>query len=214
MGNLLVNRYLAIYIISSQINDLVAIVDMFSDNISDLEDNVYVRQNDVLVKILKNLKSMRKKEVSLSSIYSVISDEDMELIENLEIDVKIAHNVELSDILGVAYFDKEKFMEILDGEIEEFSSKYNLRANDDFNKMKEFLISIRASLKASDDMLATLANQYEFFMCHGKDSLSPEYISLYGSKMYKDDLLRKIIDKYNVALTKSNENKTNKGKKR
>ena len=145
MGNLLVNRYLAIYIISSQINDLVAIVDMFSDNISDLEDNIYVRQNDVLVKILKNLKSMRKKEVSLSSIYSVISDEDMELIENLEIDVKIAHNVELSDILGVAYFDKEKFMEILDGEIEEFSSKYNLRANDDFNKMKEFLISISFS---------------------------------------------------------------------
>ena len=209
------NRYLAIYIITSQINDLVAIVDMFSDNITDLEDNIYVKQNDILVKILKNLKSMRKKEVSLSSIYSVINDEDMELIENLEIDVKIAHNVELSDILGITYFDKDKFMEILDHEIDEFSNKYNLRANDDFNKMREFLISIRASLKASDDMLSTLTNQYEFFMGHGKDSLSPEYISLYGSKMYKDDLLRKIIDKYNDALTKSNESKsTNKSKKR
>jgi hypothetical protein len=101
LGNLFVNRYLAIYIISSQIKDLVAIVDMFSDNISDLEDNIYVRQNDILVKMLKHLKSMRKKEVTLSSIYCVVSEEEMELIENLELDVKISHNVELSDILGV-----------------------------------------------------------------------------------------------------------------
>ena len=214
MKNLLVNRYLAIYIISSQINDLVAIVDMFSDNISDLEDNIYVKQNDILVKILKHLKSMRKKEVVLSSLYSVINNDEYELIDNLDIDVKISHNMESSDILGITYFDKEKFMEILDGEINELSNKYNLRANDDFNKVKEFLISIRSSLKASDDVVSTLTNQYEFCMCHGKDSLSPEYVSVYGRKVYKEDLLRKILDKYNDYLHKSNETKNNNSKKR
>ena len=96
---------------------------MFSDNISDLEDNIYVKQNDILVKILKHLKSMRKKEVVLSSLYSVINNDEYELIDNLDIDVKISHNMESSDILGITYFDKEKFMEILDGEINELSNK-------------------------------------------------------------------------------------------
>jgi hypothetical protein len=105
-------------------------------------------------------------------------------------------------------------MTILDAEIAEFSNKYNLRANDDFNKLKEFFISIRSSLKASDDVLTTLTNQYEFFMGHGKESLSPEYISLYGRKMYKDDLVRKLLDKYNDSLIKSNDDKQNKCKKR
>ena len=214
MGNLVVNKYLLMYIISNQINDLVAVVSVFSDNISDLDDNIYVKQNDILVKMLRNIKKMKKNEISIKSMYLGLSEEEMEIIESLELDVQIAHHEELAEILGIDYLDQEMFMNILDSEIEELSSKYNLRANDDFNKLKEFLSSIRSNLKSSEDKLLTLSNQYQFLLGHGRETLSPEYISLHGNKKYKDELLTALLEKYNKLLRESNKPQTNKSKKR
>ncbi len=214
MGNLLVNKYLAIYILSSQINDLVSIVSMFSDNIYDLEDNTYVRQNDILVKMLKTIKNSKKSHIPLQSLFNGLTEEEIRLIEGLEIEEKLCHNIELSEILEIEYFDKEKFMGLLDQEIEELTSKYNLRANDDFNKLKAFLMSIKSALKASEDILSSLTNQYEFYLGHGKESMSPEYIIIHGNKKYKADLLRGMLDKYNKLLVETNTPKQNSRKKR
>ena len=120
LENILVSRNLITHIISKQINDLVSVVSMFSDNIGDLEDNLYVRQNDILVKMLKNINSIKKNKIQLSYIYKSITDEEKELIDSLNLDEKIIHNHNLSNQLGVEKFDIEKFIGVLDKEIEIF----------------------------------------------------------------------------------------------
>jgi len=214
LGNLLIDKYLVKYIVARQIDDLVTIVGMFSDNIEDLDDNIYVRQNDILVKILNNINSCKKKKLTLSDMYKNVNEEELELIENLDIDDRIMNNVEYSELLGIDYFDETIFMNLLEDEIWNLSNSYNLRANDDHNKLLEFLNSIKSAIKSSEDILVSLANQYTFYMAHNEDSLAPEYISLYGNKKYKVELLRGLLNKYNDALKISNNKVEEKVRKR
>ena len=214
MENLLIDKYLAKYIVTKQIDDLVTIVSMFSDNIEDLEDNIYVRQNDILVKMLTNITNNKKKKISFDELYKNINEEERELIENLDIDEKIMSNIEYSELLGIEYFDESVFMSLLESEIWNLSNSYNLRANDDYNKLLEFLNSIKSSIKSSEDKLVSLTNQYTFYMGHSEESLVPEYISLYGNKKYKIELLKGLLEKYNDTLKLKNKKEEVKGKKR
>ena len=209
MDNFAVNKYLVKYIVSQQINDLVTIVSMFSSNIRDLEDNIYVRQNDILVKILANIENSRKNEIYLDSIYKNVSDEELEIIESLELDEKVVHNLEHSEMLGITYYDESTFMAVLEDEIKKIKESYNLRANDDYNKLLDFFISIKTAIKASEDSLVSLANQYAFLLGHNRDSLSPEYISIHGNKKYKDELLAGLLEKYNDRIKEINKPKSN-----
>ena len=114
------------YIISNQINDLVAVVSVFSDNISDLDDNIYVKQNDILVKMLRNIKKMKKNEISIKSMYLGLSEEEMEIIESLELDVQIAHHEELAEILGIDYLDQEIMNDLLNNNMLNEIEKYKI----------------------------------------------------------------------------------------
>ena len=214
LENLLIDKYLAKYIVTKQIDDLVTIVSMFSDNIEDLEDNIYVRQNDILVKMLTNVTNNKKKKITFDELYKNINEEERELIENLDIDEKIMSNIEYSELLGIEYFDESVFMSLLESEIWNLSNSYNLRANDDYNKLLEFLNSIKSSIKSSEDKLVSLTNQYTFYIGHSEESLVPEYISLYGNKKYKIELLKGLLEKYNDTLKLKNKKEEVKGKKR
>lgn len=203
------------HIISNQQKDLFIIFENFSDKVSDPENNIFFRQNEILDHILHNIQEHSDPEISFPSLFKGLSREDIDIINSLDIRSKIANNSNYSKILNIDYFDEEIFMNILDNELKNIKSKYNLNANDDYNKLYKFLSSIQLLLQSSYDVLISLTNQYTFFQEHSKYSnkkCKDEFITIYGEKHYKIDILEKVLDSYRSAIQK-NKRKTN-GKKR
>jgi hypothetical protein len=205
------------YIISSEQSDLLAIFENFSDKISEPEDNIFFIQNEILDKILTNVEHCKKDTISIQEIYKGISKEDKESLRSIDLDNKLIINTQFSKILGIEYFDKDVFMRVLDNKLESIATNYNLNAYDDHNKLYMFLSAIQLSLQSSDDILASLTNQYIFYKEHANTSSKEkkdEFITIYGEKHYKIDILKKLIEEYNTTLNdKQGKNKT-KGTKR
>lgn len=191
------------YVISNQQSDLFAVFENFSDRISNPEDNIFFIQNEILDRILINVEECKKNYITLTGLYKGISKLDKENIRNIELEDKLNHNMQHSKIIGVEYFDEEVFMAVLDEELENIATNYNLNANDDYNKLYMFLSSIQLSLESSDDLLNALANQYTFYNEHSKYSskeCKDEFITIYGKKIYKVDILKKVINNYNTKI--------------
>lgn len=197
------SKNLCIYIISNLQSDLFAIFENFSDRISNPEDNIFFIQNEILDKILTNVEQCKRNQISLTGLYKGISKLDKENIKNIELEEKLNNNAYHSRIIGVEYFDEKEFMEVLDEELENIATSYNLNAHDDYNKLYMFLSSIQLALESSDDLLNALSNQYIFYNEHSKYSskeCKDEFITIYGKKLYKVDILKKVIDNYNNRL--------------
>jgi hypothetical protein len=115
----------------------------------------------------------------------------------------LEHDNKLSQIIDVEYFDEKLFLETVDEELKDISSKYNLNADDDYNKLYKFLCSINLMLQSSDDVLNTLTNQYVFFYEHSNRSpknCKDEFISIYKKKIFKIDILINLIEKYKAKI--------------
>lgn len=203
------------YIVSRQQRDLLVIFEHFSDKVSDPENNTFFIQNEILDKILLNIEECKRTTISRSSFYKGITKSEKEIISSLNLDNKISHNAYHSKILGIEYFDENKFNEILEGELDTIASKYNLHADDDYNKLYKFLSSIQLILQSSDDVLSALSNQYVLYKEHSKYSNGEnkdEYITIYGEKHYKIDILDKVIDSYEKAISENKKIEVNKPK--
>lgn len=203
MDQVMYSKSLCNYIISRQQADLLVVFDNFSDKITDPENNSFFVQNEILDKMLTNLAKVKRKTVSLSTLYRGISSFEREIIAPLEIEEKIEHNGSHSVVLGVDYFDEKKFMDTIDTTLETIATKYNLNAGDDYNKLYMFVSSLQMTLEISDDILHTLINLYIFYHEHSNYSineLEDEYITIYDEKHYKIDLLKKIIEDYKVLI--------------
>ena len=187
------------YVVSKEQKDLLVIFENFIDNVSDPETNVFFVQNEILDKIMTNIENNKKNVISLDELYEGISEKEKRIISGIDINKKIKNNAHISKILGINYFDEEMFMNVLDEELQNILDKYNLKANDDYNKMHKFLSSIKLILQSSDDVLLALKNQYIFFSEHAKLSKSndEEVITIYGNRHYKIDILKNLIDIYN-----------------
>lgn len=211
MANIMVSTLLCNYIVSSQQKDLFVIFENFSDEVKNPDNNIFFRQNEILDKMLLNIENCKKSVISHAGLYKGISNEEKEIIEDLEVDKRIFHDYKYSKNLGIIYFDKELFLKVLNDELNEISTKYNLNGDDDYNKLYNFLYSIKLNLNSSDDVLLTLSNQYTFYKEHSQYCVKEneqEYISIYGNKIYKEKILSDILNKYNNKININNK-KTN-----
>lgn len=191
------------HVISSQQDDLFVIFENFSDKVSDPENNTFFIQNEILDKILTNIENCKRRIITLNSLFKGITSQEKVLISDLEIETKLEHDAHHCKILGVEYFKEDLFMGILNGQLLRISNKYNLNANDDYNKLYKFLSSVKLTLQSSDDMLSSLSNQYVFFSQHtksDKNKFDEEVIIIYGKKHYKIDILKKLLEEYNVKV--------------
>lgn len=202
------------YIISREQKDLFTVFENFSDKIAEPEDNIFFIQNEILDKILTNVENCKKPSISIQELYKGINKEERESIESIDLDNKLINNARLSKIIGVEYFDEEKFMKVLDNKLEDIATSYNLNAQDDYNKLYMFLSSIQLTLQSSDDILTSLYNQYVFYIEHSNNSskfLKDEFISIYGEKHYKIDILKKLLEDYNKEISPKVSKEKNKG---
>lgn len=191
------------YIISCEQKDLFAVFENFSDKMGEPEDNIFFIQNEILDKILTNVENCKKSTITIQELYKGVNKEEKESIESIDLENKLVNNTRLSKVLGVEYFDEEKFMKILDNKLEDIATSYNLNAQDDYNKLYMFLSSIQLALQSSDDILTSLYNQYVFYSEHADSSskyFKDEFISIYGEKRYKIDILKSLIEDYNKEL--------------
>lgn len=211
MANILINTELCNYIISKQQTDLLIIFEKFADKVRNPESNIFFLQNEVLDKILVNIENCKRSVISSTGLYKGLNEEEKEIIETLDLDRRILHDYKYSKILGIDYFDDEKFIFCLDEHLNKIATKYNLNANDDYNKLYNFLYSLKLNLSTSDDMLATFSNQYTFYKEHSnklsKES-EQEYISIYGVKYYKFDILKELINDYSKTLNSKTKTKS------
>lgn len=207
------SKELCIYVITKEQNDLFAVFENFSDKISNPEDNIFFIQNEILDRILTNVEECNKPVINNADLYRYINKKDKDNISSIDLDKKLMHNAKYSHIIGVRYFNEEIFKEVLDEKLEKISTSYNLNAQDDYNKIYMFLSSIQLNLDSSDDSLVALANQYNFFKEHYNKQSQDEYISIYGEKHYKIDILKELIEEYNDKLPKLKENKKTKKSK-
>lgn len=213
MANISFNTKLCDYIVSEQQNDLLVIFKQFSDKVSDPETNIFFLQSDILDKVLTNIKNCSKKTISMSALFKGVSNREKEIISSLNLHYKIAQSAYHCKILGIDLFNEEVFMNVLNKQLENIVTKYNLRAHDDYNKLHKFLSALQLSLQSSDDVLSSLSNQYVFFNEHSiyvQNDYEDEFISIYGERYYKIDLLKKLIDSYKKEII---ENKTLSGPK-
>lgn len=197
------NKALCNYILSKQQDELLIVFENFCDNISDPENNTFFVQNAIIDKMLDNLSKCKRKTISKEMLYKGISELEMITISSLNLEEQIEHNANHADTLGIDYFDEKKFMNTLDDTLEEIATKYNLNADDDYNKLYMFVSSLQMTLEISDDRVHTLINLYMFYHEHSEYSineLEDEYITIYDEKYYKFDLLKQIIDSYKLAL--------------
>jgi len=202
------------HIISSQQDDLFVIFENFSDKVSDPENNTFFIQNEILDKILTNIENCKRRFISLNGLFKGITSQEKILISDLEIETKLEHDSHHCKILGVDYFKEDLFMSILNEQLKLILSKYNLNANDDYNKLYKFLSSIKLTLQSSDDVLSSLSNQYVFFGQHtksDKNKSDEEVIIIYGKKHYKIDILKHLLDEYNAKINVEITNKSSKG---
>ena len=207
MANVSFNTRLCNYIISQQQKDLLVIFEQFSDKVTDPESNIFFLQNDILDRILNNIKNCTKKTITTTALFKGITNREKEIISSLNLHYKIAQNAYHCKILGIDLFDKEKFMEALNIELNVISTRYNLHANDDYNKLYKFLSSLQLSLQSSDDVLSALSNQYVFFKEHSiytQNDNEDEFVSIYGERHYKIDILKKIIEDYKKLINENN----------
>ena len=199
MANISFNTKLCEYIVSEQQKDLLVIFEQFSDKVSDPETNIFFLQSDILDKVLTNIKNCSKKTISMAALFKGVTNREKEIISSLNLHYKIAQNAYHCKTLGIDLFNEEMFMNVLNKELENIVTKYNLRAHDDYNKLYKFLSALQLSLQSNDDVLSALANQYVFFNEHSiyvKNDYEDEFISIYGERYYKIDLLKKLIESY------------------
>ena len=154
------SKKLCKYVISKQQDDLFVIFQHFHDRIANPENNTFFMQNDILDRMLMVVEESKKNNISLTSLYKNINSLEKKIIESLDLENNLIMNAKCSKILGIEYFDEAKFMEVLDSELESIATKYNLNAEDDYNKLYMFLSSLQLNLQSSDDRLNSITNQY------------------------------------------------------
>ncbi len=192
------------YLVSNQQKELLDIFDNFSNNVSKPEHNIFFRQNEVLDKMLTNIENCKRNVISNVALYKDISEEEKKIISSLELDNKLINDTANCKILGIDYFDQDKFMSVLDNTLNLISTKYNLNADDDYNKLHKFLSSIKLMLQSSDNMLNTLTNQYVFFKEHSGKKKKDEFIMIYDDKHYKVDIVEDLIQEYLTIINANN----------
>lgn len=188
------------FVISNQQNELLTIFVSFSDNVSMPEHNIFFRQNEVLDKMLTNIKNCKRNVISDVALYKGISEIEKKIISPLDLDNKLLNDTNNCKVLGIEYFDQEKFIDIIDNALNSIYSKYNLNANDDYNKLHKFLSSIKLMLQSSDNVLNTLANQYVLYKEHSGKKSKDEFIMIYDQKHYKCDIIDNLIKEYLLSL--------------
>lgn len=197
------------FVISNQQNELLTIFVSFSDNVSMPEHNIFFRQNEVLDKMLTNIKNCKRNVISDVALYKGISEIEKKIISPLDLDNKLLNDTNNCKVLGIEYFDQEKFIDIIDNALNSIYSKYNLNANDDYNKLHKFLSSIKLMLQSSDNVLNTLANQYVLYKEHSGKKSKDEFIMIYDQKHYKCDIIDNLIKEYLLSLNNVVEVKNN-----
>lgn len=196
MGEALYNLKLTSYIICKELEDLAIVFENFSDNISD-DDNVFLKQSQILEKMLSNAKKAGH-QTTINTIYKGLDELEKALIEPLDIKNKIITNGGFSRFLEIDYFDEKRFMEALDNQLEAISTKYNLRADDDYNKLYMFVSSIQLEAQSSDDMLSNLTHKYIYYMSNSSSSNQEgqETITIHGVVHYKYEIFNQILKAY------------------
>lgn len=208
MANASFNKSLCMYIITKEQANLMSIYQTFGDYISDDESNPYFIQSDILDKILTNIEECQKEKISFSQLYKDCSKSDKEDLASLNLNEKILKNAHHSNILEIDYFDEETFLNLLSEEIEDIFDRYNLEGKDDHNKFQLFLRGLESTLEASDDVMSELSHQYVEFknLSKLKDAnCNVGYITVYGKKIYKFDILKKLMEQYQDKICPKNE---------
>lgn len=207
MASVSYNKSLCKSIISKEQENLLTVYQTFEDYMSDDDNNPYFIQSEILEVMLDNIEQCKKDKISISELYDNVSKLEKEELQSLNIEAKLKHQEYHCNILGIDYFDEELFLNHLSDEIEEVFDTYNLDGNDDSNKFQLYLRSLQLSCDCSDDVLSTLSNQYIFLKEHyksKKDDIKDEYITLYGKKIYKFDILKKVMARYQDKLIQIN----------
>ena len=197
MGEALYNLKLTSYILCKELEDLALVFENFSENISDSDDNVFLKQSIILEKMLANAKKAGT-QITITNLYRGLDELEKALIEPLDIKNKIITNGGYSRFLEIDYFDEKRFMEALDNQLESISTQYNLRADDDYNKLYMFVSSIQMEAQSSDDMLRNLANKYLYYMSNSPSGSQEgeETITINGVVRYKYEIFNQILDAY------------------
>ena len=194
------------FLVSNQQKELMGIFSNFSNNVSMPEHNIFFKQNEVLDKMLTNIENCKRSVISDVGLYKGISDKEKEIIRSLDLDNKLINDTANCKILGISYFDQDKFMNVLENALNIISTQYNLNADDDYNKLFKFLSSIKLMLQSSDNMLNTLANQYVLYKEHSGKKSKDEFITIYEEKHYKSDIIDQLMEEYIEILEEKKNN--------
>ena len=195
------------FVVSNQQKELLDIFDSFSTSVSMPQHNIFFRQNEILDKMLINIEKCKRNIISSAALYKGISEQELKIIKPLDLDNKLLNDTSNCKILGIDYFDQDKFMSILDNALDVISTKYNLNGDDDYNKLHKFLSSIKLMLQSSDNMLNTLANQYALYKEHSGKKSKDEFIMIYDHKHYKSDIIDNLVSEYIESINDNLDNK-------